>query len=959
MNRLLLAFLCLSCYALDPSLRLSQYHKRVWQLEDGLPHNYVNAIQYSPGGYLLIGTGGGLARFDGVRFTPMPGAAPIGRDWISDLLPAAKGGYWISTYYRDVYSLRNGALARLFHDRSSLKSIFQDSTGALWINATGISRLQDGAITSTNIGSSAGNAWHVFAEDAKHRVWIAAGGGLHLYDHGQSRLAVPDGAGHGVLLSVMAEPSGALWAGTSVGLFRLRESNGAVSLQRQPGVRGPVVKILRDSGGILWAGTWGQGLFRLTATGAEQWSTREGFPDDFVRTLFEDHDHNLWIGSRSGGLSRWKDPLIEPFGVPEGLGGNFASAITGASAGGLWMGTWRSGLFHFRDGRFQPMPTPLPAIDLGIRSLAEDGRGGLWVGTWEGLHHFNGKSYAPILFRGSSTAALQPTADGGLWAAAPELHYVAPNGEVRGYLPGVTVTSLYLAAQNRLYVGTMQGVAILQGSSVSWIRREQGLAGLSINAIAPDAQGRIWASTEEGFLALLQDNRAISLGPAQGLPGFPLFRLLDDHAGSLWLSTARGILCLSSAQIADLLAGRRATLDPALYEQEDGLRTIECHGISQPSGWRDTNGDLWFPTAKGFVRIRPSRAAPQLPPEIRIEEIRAGSQPLTRPVEVPPGARDFEVRFTALRFTSPGHLRFRYRLEDGDPDWIQRGTERSARYTSLPLGRHRLLVEAREPGGAWSRPVAIEIRQLPHFYQTAWFFSAVAVALALLAWAFYRWRMYVVRGRYKAVLAERNRIAREWHDTLLAGFSAISWQLDATLTRLREQPGRAAEAVDVARQMVHHYRAEARRVIWDLRDNEPLAESLQDAVARTMEQITAGTGVATRLEVTGPQAAMTSDLRQNALRICQEATANAVRHAKAATVQVGIEYAPQLLKLRIRDDGAGFEAEKTLNTPSGHFGLIVMQERARRFGGVLRIDSKPGSGTIIEADLPIQAPKSA
>ncbi|MGC4048564.1 MAG: histidine kinase [Paludibaculum sp.] len=502
-------------------------------------------------------------------------------------------------------------------------------------------------------------------------------------------------------------------------------------------------------------------------------------------------------------------------------------------------------------------------------------------------------------------------------------------------------------------------MAVFENGRPTWIRQANGLADEYVTSLTEDAQGRIWASTRGGFLALLHQGRATSLGPRQGLPGHSLFKLLDDQAGSHWISSSRGIIRIPSAQLDEVLAGRRQSFDAALYEQEDGLRTIECHGISQPSGWRDREGSLWFPTAKGFVRIRPGKVAHPPAPPVRIEEILAGAQPLAEPVELQPGTRDLEVRFTALRFSSPAHLRFRYRLEGNDPDWIQREGERSARYSTVPLGLHRLLVEAREPGGPWSEPVSINIRQLPRFYQTAWFFTAVLLALAALGYAFYRWRMFVLRGRYKAVLAERNRIAREWHDTLLAGFSAISWQLDATLTRLKEQPARAAEAVDVARQMVHHYRAEARRVIWDLRENEPVPESLQDAVARTMEQITAGTGVTTRLEVSGSPGDMSSDLRQNALRICQEATANAVRHGKAANVLVGIQYTPEAVKLRIRDDGAGFEPKRALSTPTGHFGLIVMQERARRFGGALHIESAPGSGTIVEADLPLQASKPA
>jgi signal transduction histidine kinase len=415
-----------------------------------------------------------------------------------------------------------------------------------------------------------------------------------------------------------------------------------------------------------------------------------------------------------------------------------------------------------------------------------------------------------------------------------------------------------------------------------------------------------------------------------------------------------------AAQIDQVLRGERPRLDAVSFDQEDGMRTIECHGLSQPAGWKHHDGSLWFPTAKGFVRIQPARQRRLPPPAVIPGEVLVNGKPVATngDAELPAGARNVELRFSALRLSAASKLRFRYRMEGFDPDWVEAAGERSARYSRLSPGRHRFILEAADPGGPWSEPLEIPIAQLPRFYETKWFTLLLALAALSAAAGIYAWRMRLVKGRYAAVLAERNRIAREWHDTLVAGFSAISLQLEATLARLKDHPGKAAEIVEVTRRMVHHYRAEARRVIWDLRDSRPETEQLAEAVSSALQRATEGRPVAGSVEVTGQPVPLARDLEHNVLRICQEAAANALRHGHPEHLRVRLEYAPAHLVARIEDDGAGFDPSALNGIPSGHFGLTVMQERARRFGGQLRIDSAPGRGTAVEATIPI-APRSA
>jgi signal transduction histidine kinase len=447
------------------------------------------------------------------------------------------------------------------------------------------------------------------------------------------------------------------------------------------------------------------------------------------------------------------------------------------------------------------------------------------------------------------------------------------------------------------------------------------------------------------------------------LPGLPLYRLLDDGAGALWISSANGILRIPTAQIDELLAGHRQRLDAAVFDQSDGMRTPECHHTSQPAGWPDPRGGVWFPTTRGFVRTAPDRHPTSAPPEARIEGATWDQHTLPpgAPLLLDPGLRPFEIRYTALRFASAEKIRFRYRMEGVDSQWIQAGFQRSARYAGLPPGDYRFLVSASLPGGPWSAPASLAVTQRPLFRQTNAFLALLALASIALATLLLRWRIHIVKGRYAAVLAERHRIAREWHDTLLAGFAAISWQLQEALSRLavhqNEMPDQAQSTVELALKMVQHYRTEARSVIWDLRESRPASETLAAAVSSALSQLTADSPIQASATTAGDPRRLPEELERNVFRICQEAASNAKRHAQPSRISILLDYRPDRLIVRIQDDGLGFTPDHANGLATGHFGLAVMQERAERFGGRLSISSKPGEGTIIEASIPYSTPR--
>jgi signal transduction histidine kinase len=324
------------------------------------------------------------------------------------------------------------------------------------------------------------------------------------------------------------------------------------------------------------------------------------------------------------------------------------------------------------------------------------------------------------------------------------------------------------------------------------------------------------------------------------------------------------------------------------------------------------------------------------------------------PVRLSPGTHELAVRFTAIRLGRAERVQFRYRLRGLDQDWVEAGSERIARYSHLRPGQFELLVSARDPGGAWSDAASsAAIEQLPFVYQAFWFRALLATAFAGMIGLLYRFRLHAVRKRYAVVLEERNRIAREWHDTLLAGLSAASWQLDVAAEQCRQTP--AVESIQSARGMVRYCREEARRAVGDLRHEHVDELSLADSLRQSIQQLTSGTSIHSRVEIEGKPPACNSELNSDLLRICQEATANALQHARASELVVRLNCSDGYISLSVQDDGIGMDADFIDHPPHGHYGLLGMRERAQRFGGQLYLSSEPGRGTLVRAVVPFDS----
>lgn len=949
---LVLALLGLACplRALDPSLALSQYAKRHWQVEQGLPQNYVSSLAQDPSGLLIVGTSGGVARFDGIEFSliTLDEQTGISREWINAIAVDGQDRLWISSRDAGNYMHAQGRSRRVQGLATGPASALRRRDGSVVVVGGGLRAVANGQLrVIANVGGG-DLSWQGVLELPDGRLLVCDVAGLFVVDDKGARQLLATAMPHGRPLSLALGGSGSLYLGSTQGLFRLQ-------LEPTPrawpvkGVAGPVVSIVEDRDGLLWAATWGRGLFRIKGSEVSPWTQSDGLADDFVHTLLEDREGSLWIGSRMG-LSRWSSGPIVPFGPPEGLDAVFVSSVAGHPARGLWIGTWRQGMHRLAAGVFENLPLHFDVATTLLRAIAFAPDGAAWFSDWEGrLHHLPAKGdlllpehiyTTAMLGYNGSVRTMRFDRHGGLWVGAIEGLFHYPSGTVTTArvprLANREIRALLEAKDGTIWAGSLRGLAAIRGNHATEIL---GLPHQSVVALAQDSRSRIWAATRANGIVLVEGNTVRVFDQRHGLPPLPVFAILEDRFARLWMSTPAGLFTVPLSQFEEFIAGKRSALAPIGFLQEDGLRSIEFQNVGDPPAWRDDQGHLWFSSVAGLVKVRPELLRLPHAPKVLVRQVRSAD-------------RLHEVLYTADRLRGAAQTEFRYRIAGLQQDWIPLGSQRVLRLDTLPPGEHRVEISASWNGSDWGEPSALSITQPPRWFETHWFFAVCVAALALLLWAIYRWRLSLVRARYALVAEERNRIGREWHDTLLAGFSAISWQLDSASKALPATGAQEARgAIQLASTMLRHYRTEARQVIWDLRHSAPEREELPAAVQRTLRELNPS-GVPThRVEAEGAWNKLPAELSQTLLRICQEAAFNAARHAEAGEIVVRLRMDATHVEASVSDNGKGFDPT---HTHPGHFGLAILRERASRFGGTVEIASAPGQGTRVTARLPLR-----
>jgi signal transduction histidine kinase/ligand-binding sensor domain-containing protein len=961
-----------NAFALDPHKGLTQYSRTTWTQQQELPQDTVRAIVQTADGYLWVGTDEGLARFDGYDFTTFrKDSGDLPSNSITALAATPDGALWIGTpngltQYREkrfhTYTTKSGL------PDDAITWLYPDHGGALWIVAGEyLSRFADGRFSNFAPGPDLPvAAVRLVCEDANHDLWVAGYAGVGKLAGGKFTMAI-DSAGLAGLIgtSMAVDARGTLWLAGNQGLLR-RLPNGRIrkygTADGLPDLR--LRTVLPDRDGGIWVGS-DSGLARLEGdrfivTPAEGVHERTQ-----VRCLFEDREGDLWVGT-STGLIRLRDDVFTVYGKSEGLPSDQPTVVFQDRAGKVWVGFGDSGLLQFSNegGPQFSVREGLPGEQ--VFSIRQARNGDLLIGVHGGVARMHGERFSAFTprdpFSRVNVYDAMEDAAGDVWLATPG-GLIRMHGEhVETVIPGgpvlvMGVSTLCEARDGAIWAGTFgKGLWRIRGAEQRLYTTADGLSSDRIRTLYEDGAGALWIGTFDGGLDELRDGRMRSFTERDGLLSDNIARITDDGE-SLWLSTTRGICRVAKRQLRDLAAGKRRSLDPTNYGVEDGLRSAQCAPANPTAagGVRTSDGELWFTTSRGLAIFDPgTQPQPRLAPAPYLVEMRANGEPVDveRAAKLPPESQRVEFRYTALHLSAPEQVQYSYKLEGVDPEWVPAGSRRTTNYNSLRHGHYRFLVRASLAGGpAAERPYDFEV--LPHFYDTAWF-RVLAVALAVAAaWGLYGLRLRQIRLRFALVLEERARLAREIHDTLAQGFVGISSQLDAVAMCLTDEASAARKYLDMARKMARHSLTEARRSVMDLRSSALEGQDLASALESGARAWTAGGGVAVTVDADGEAGDLPQAMEQHLLRIAQEAVTNVLKHAGATKIAIRLHTAERKLRLRIEDNGRGFEQQDVFSSLGGHFGLLGMRERAERLGGELRLESRPGVGTEVEVTVPL------
>ncbi len=778
-------------FGLQSGRELSQYSRRVWNTSNDLPQNAVTAILQSSDGYLWLGTQGGLARFDGVAFTIFDAAdsAFLADSFITALAESPPGVLWIGTR-QGLLRLEDRNFERITEEdglpHPYVRSLLGDSRGRLWIGTYGggVAVLESGeeALYRQVEGLSNGFVRALF-EDRRGDIWIGTSEGLNrLSSTGLKVFDERSGLSSDFIRAVAEDSDGRLWVGTEgKGLFLLNPET--ERFRRDLELEGvmSVRALQEDSHGGLWIGSESQGLIRVRDGRRAQLAQADGFPHDSVLSLLEDREGSLWVGTRAG-LVQLLDGTVTAYTAREGLGSESVRAIYQDSEGRLWVGTEGAGVQVFQDGRFVDPSLPEEIAAARVRSILQDSGGGLWLGTRIGLLEYrDGRVRRYGTQQGLANDVVNALAEhpaGTLWIGTggggiSQLRDgVFSTINMESGLSSDRVRVLHASVSGDLWVGTEEGLDRVSASGIRGYRTEDGLTNRFVFSLREDLDGDLWVGTEGG-LWLLADDRFTSFVEANALLSVPVFQILEDDLDHLWLSSPRGIFQVEKAALKEWAQTGAGPVRVERFTEADGMLSSECAGGTQPAGWKTRDGKLWFPSLRGVAMIDPAnldrdRAAPQP----LIERVASGSREhwSQGPVRFSAGVNTLEVNFTAPSFVAPSHIRFRYKLEGFDPDWIQSGFRRAAFYTNLAPGAYRFLVSASHNGRVWSNPPdSLDLEFAPAFYQTRLFQVLSLLLAAGVVAGFFRYRLRVVEARRQ----ELQQVVEERTDQLRRANQAL------------------------------------------------------------------------------------------------------------------------------------------------------------------------------------------
>jgi len=959
-----------------------------WTREHGIPGTTVTSVSQTPDGYLWLGTFAGLARFDGVRFVTLDLRQRVGvpDNSISSLRTDQQGNLWIGTSGGHLVRMNRGTFtaylppSRQTADRY-VQKIAQDQSGAIWaLNYEGgLSRLTGDSFQTVTapagllalVAGAGGRLWMArpdellswedgnlqqvwgVSQEPRFQVsalapardggcWIAGNGCVQLFNDGrlQETRAMLEGK-QAAILGFLEDREGSLWLGTYGGGVMVIEPDGRMKrLGREVGLPSDLVRCLfEDREGNVWAGLEGRGLARIRRAMFSSYGQAERLSDETVLCACEGSEGEIWVGTNGDGVYRIQEQQIQRFGASEGLTNEFVWTVRQDRAGKVWAGTWGGGLFRLEGSRFMETSKEFGATPV-VLALHEDKQGTLWLGQRTGPERV-----IEAVERGQRRTLTVP-----------------------GELPRVEVRNIAETRDGSLWFGTTdEGLLRLENGHFRHYTVDDGLPTGGISTLHVDDEGALWLGVADVGLVLWEQERFAAVKGSHDVLGQNLNQITDDGLGFLWCGTRSGVVRVKKADLRRLAQGEEQPLNWRRFSKADGLPGNECSG----GGFRARDGRLWFPTLTGIAVVDPRHLTPDPPPPtVLVEEVYVSGQRVygrrevpdgTRALlEVPPGTSSLEFVYTALSFTAPDRLRFRYQLLGLDDERVDASSARVARYNRLPPGKYEFQVTARTESGEWNDATSnLEFVVLPHYWETSWF-RLLAVVAALGATAGIARgvilrrveRRLAILKQQHALEAERSRISQDLHDDLGTSLMEIKF-LSTVAGSASSSPAEIRDYLaDINNKSLELVKA-LDEIVWAVNPENDSLRNLVNYLCLFAQEFLGTASIQCRLDVPPglPDLPLNAEQRHTLFLVTKEALANAAKHSAANEVRLRVALSGSHLTLIIEDNGSGFDAA---TVKPGRNGLRNIENRMKHLGGKAVIISVPQQGSRVQLELPLR-----
>jgi signal transduction histidine kinase/ligand-binding sensor domain-containing protein len=904
-------------FLLTKQISAQQFSVTNWGHKDGLPSTTVYGVTQTTDGFLWIGTGDGLVRFDGFQF-------------IQPELPGVGIG-----------SL--GQVTAVESTKSNDVLLIGTASGLLvsWRGSVKISAMLGSPIEHIEELSD-----HTLEIETRNRI-------LRLREKEFS--------------TISSDPRSEFPTTETNHLAVSKDRTGEQSPAEKALIaiskeRALIRKVLRDTSGATWIATENTGLFRIAPTGEVQHYTRStGLPSDHIWDIFEDREGNIWAGTQNG-LSRLRQDKFITYTLRDGLLSDIASSLTPAPDDGVWVGS-RSGLEHFA-GTAVPHNVLLKGTPItGLLPIKD---GALLIATHTGIQKLS-RGNIGQLQPFPSTPHIEQMAEsetGDLWLYGQQAGLwhskvnSSPERINEPSLAGQTITSLRGAQRDQVWLGLENGDVILRPPAGSHIfTSANGLTGGAIRFLSPQPDGTLWVASDNG-LAYFDGEHFRHWDHESGLPGNRLIWTLPDQRGNLWLGYSTGIARLS---VNDLLHTSPETrqLQYDFYDDGDGLKSNpEAYGSGPVA--LSPDGRLWVSMSEGIGMIDLARMRRNsVAPPVHILGLSADGRSLTpaNGLKITPHTRNLQISYTGISLSEPRKVRFRYRLEGFESGWQDAGIRRNAFYTNLRPGHYRFQVLAANNDGIWNETGdSVSFELLPAFYETLWFLVLCVLLISSLAFLLYRLRVRSaareLQSRFEERMSERTRIAQDLHDNLVQEVMGISLQLE--IADEVTSPGSTAKgplrrALDLSRTAL----ANGRSALHVLRQRPFSNADIESTLRDTVQSMT-GLQEAIQILSSGKERPIRPVPGEEMVHIVREALRNAIWHAGQNNVVVNSEYGDHYHQFTVHDNGPGISESILKGGKPGHFGIPGMRERAARIGASLTVSSSPSTGTQWMLRVPAQ-----